>query len=311
MHDIQQNCERQLNDLSQNGVIFPGKLLSPEDVKVLREECFKLLEKPAMTLEELKKSSQKSALFKTPEITMQLNPQGQSAKLDAVLEKLVTHPLIDALLKTVYGEEDFFLWEIVIRRSEKGSKPLVMHQDGAGALAVAVLLDDVAGPDGSTFFLPGSHRYPYPIQDLGLGFNPKVYSPLGKPLVGDLGDACVFLGTIWHARYHNHSDKTPTAMWLSFSAVKTFKGNNPGMPEAIMKSVGPRLAELLTYVPPKENSDTKIANLRGGVFYPTVPSGQLFLMKCVLKSISTVVTVLRKLRNVFRSAPVAAEQGYR
>ena len=147
------------------------------------------------------------------------NLSGLSGPFDGELERLITHPELEPLLRAILGN-GYKIWETSIRRSEATDDGLALHQDSRGEFGLSVLLQDIDGIEGTTVFLKGSHRFPVTSRHSGLDqINPGYLRRWLDPARGKKGDVCLFFKSVWHGRVPSHLNETRDAMLMSFVAA--------------------------------------------------------------------------------------------
>lgn len=109
-------------------------------------------------------------------------------------------------------------------------------------LNVLVMVDPFTTENGATHVLSGSHRSSTPPAD-------DVFWAESERLVGPAGSIVLFDSNLWHAAGSNHTDRTRTALTLSYS--RAFVKQQMDYPRFLGSEFGakasPRLRQLLGY----------------------------------------------------------------
>ncbi|GJE37493.1 phytanoyl-CoA dioxygenase family protein [Methylobacterium persicinum] len=109
-------------------------------------------------------------------------------------------------------------------------------------LNMLVMVDPFTLENGATHVLTGSHRSPSPPPD-------EVFWADADRLTGPAGSIVLFDSNLWHAAGTNHTDRTRTALTLSFS--RAFVKQQMDYPRFLGveygEKVSPRMRQLLGY----------------------------------------------------------------
>ncbi|AFY93348.1 putative 2OG-Fe(II) oxygenase [Chamaesiphon minutus] len=225
------------------GCVRIPKLLDDDTVRLLAQESQKLLvgesEQLSLAINFFERKEWQTLLWTTPQnVTILYDILGQSPQLDAALESILAHPIIDRLLLDVLGT-DYKMWLLQIRRANPGSDCLRIHQDRPGETCLQILLDDIPSPAGSTVLLPGSDVWPRIINSMPF-IDPKYLAPWLRSLTGKKGDAWLFTRTVWHGRLQADSRRSQTVLMLSF--LPCCANQNIVLPPPnILEQLGPKL----------------------------------------------------------------------
>ncbi len=227
--------------LWRDGFVLIEGLMAPENVNAYCTACSDLIEhqpRKAWSDRHLYGDQFRLPVFANRDWAVLSNLSGLSDVFDNELEQLITSPDMEPLLRTILGS-GYKIWETSIRRSEATDDGLALHQDSPGEFGVSVLLQDIDGLEGTTVFLPGSHRFPVPSKLSGLDqLNPGYLRRWLDPARGKKGDVCLFFKNVWHGRVPSHLQEPRDAMLMSFVAAgyhyRAFE-----VPEDILKFLPP------------------------------------------------------------------------
>ena len=205
-----------INKLKCRGYVNSGKIYPSKDIDDLSKLCretYKSLKslssssKPHKDL--LSPSSGSVGFCRVPE---------HNSKIEKLLNKLVKNPKVTKILKEVLGD-DYKIWQIVYRKSTKGDKGLLLHQDSYGETNLTILLSDNKYGIGSTVFLSGSHLLTKSIKQFKILIPRFIFSWilfLCESLKGKKGDIGFFFNSTWHGRSPNNSIKDYDVILISF-----------------------------------------------------------------------------------------------
>lgn len=137
---------------------------------------------------------------------------GRSAALDRAFEALLDRDLIRGFLESSLGS-GYRLHTVALRRARPGADRIRMHQDEPGETKLSILLTDSDHKEGSTVFVPGSHKWPRILNCLPV--TPDVVDGRTQGTVGRAGDVFMFTGRVWHGRPLNQKTVN-TVLLISF-----------------------------------------------------------------------------------------------
>jgi putative 2OG-Fe(II) oxygenase len=237
-----ENVAELTSEYVKYGCVRLPNLLDDDTVRVLAQESQRLLIGESQQLEKaidfFDRTEWQSLLWTAPQnVTILYDILGQSPQLDAALESILAHPIIDRLLLDVLGK-NYKMWLLQIRRANPGSDCLRIHQDRPGETCLQILLDDVPTTAGSTVLLPGSDAWPRIINSLPF-IAPQYIAPWLKSLTGKKGDMWLFTRTVWHGRSQADS-RSQTVLMLSFLPCSA-RQNVIIPPPHILEKLGPKL----------------------------------------------------------------------
>ena len=223
--------------LQSDGLVMLRKVFDPAEVKLAYQECEKWLE---IDLAERKQKLHTAINFEGSVGKSQLNPgkhilldfYAKSATLDRLVNRFLTDPRIQTTLETMVGK-NYKLRGYNIRQmtGELDLSAMEWHRDNRGEFTLAFMLtESFPEGDGTTCYIPGSHRYPLCPNTEALipsphaCFNPKigVFSRMlarklvkkSKSAAGKEGDVYLFLGDLWHGRQPNVNGRKGTVLFI-------------------------------------------------------------------------------------------------
>ena len=127
---------------------------------------------------------------------------GYDANFHSIISKVFENAQVKSLLSSLHGDH-YKVTQVNIREAFLGDLALNFHQDYDGETGIGILLDDCRENEGTTVFIPGSHKWPFSIRELFI--YPRIFIPLiPKEWVsgaqGKSGDIYFFINRVWHAR---------------------------------------------------------------------------------------------------------------
>ncbi len=170
---------------------------------------------------------------------------GKNKDFDELIEKYLTQPAVCEALRYLHGD-NYKLTQVNIRRSPCGDNGLSFHQDTDGETGIGILLNKTDS-EGTTIFIPGSHRWPFTIRQLLVW--PRIFIWLFprsayKAAMGSIGDSYVFINRLWHGRSALKTPPHSTAILMSF-----FGGGGSyrihEVPENILQDMGSQTRRLV------------------------------------------------------------------
>lgn len=163
---------------------------------------------------------------------------------------LALHPLGLEIMSHLLGPR-FLLSSLTANIAGPGGSPMILHQDQgfvpfpqpAYPLVANIgwLLDDVTDANGGTRFVPGSHLWEEPLEDLTS--TPTVAAE------GPAGSAIVFDGRIWHGTGANTTDRHRHVLLAYYCRPFVRQQENPflSMSPEVEAGLRPELRRLLGY----------------------------------------------------------------
>ncbi len=130
---------------------------------------------------------------------------GVDARLDLLLEEILTHEAIASILNEVVGK-DYKIWELSARYSLPGDTGLGLHQDAWGQTNLAFAINEQKNTEGVTSFLKGSHILPRWAQYISWA-RPNIANLFTKPLILIDSDYAFFINKTWHSRRKNRGEE--------------------------------------------------------------------------------------------------------
>lgn len=193
-----------------------------------------------------------------------------SPAIARLLDAVVSNGNVRTVLRAVLGV-NYKIWQINYRRSSPGDRGLSLHQDANGEFNLTVLLSDNATGEGSTSFLPASHRGQR-MKDLRIAIPAILDQPLMRllcsPMTGRAGDIGFFFNRTCHGRFENRTTTVHDAVLMSFfpaGATYGFPPPEPCWSSTFLSSIrGTELERLIDPVIGTERS--------GEHYYTVVPS---------------------------------------
>lgn len=164
--------------------------------------------------------------------------------------ELAVHPLALDVMGHLLGAR-FLLSSLTANFAGPGGEPMVLHQDEGFipfpqpayplVANIAWLLDDVTDANGGTRFVPGSHLWERPLDDV-----------TGHPTVaaeGPAGTAIVFDGRIWHGTGANRTDARRHVLLAYYCRPFVRQQENPflSMSPDVEANLAPAVRRLLGY----------------------------------------------------------------
>ncbi|WP_235590497.1 putative 2OG-Fe(II) oxygenase [Leptospira borgpetersenii] len=129
---------------------------------------------------------------------------GVDARLDLLLEEILTHEAIVNILNEVVGK-DYKIWELSARYSLPGDNGLGLHQDAWGQVNLAFAINEQKSAEGVTSFLKGSHVLPRWAKYISWA-RPDIANLFTKPLILLDSDYAFFINKTWHSRRKNKGE---------------------------------------------------------------------------------------------------------
>ncbi|PJZ28676.1 putative 2OG-Fe(II) oxygenase [Leptospira kmetyi] len=142
---------------------------------------------------------------------------GVDARLDFLLNKILTHKSVADTIRGILGEH-YKIWEISARYSLPGDNGLGLHQDAWGQMNLAFALNDQSSKEGSTSFLKGSHLLPRWTNFISWA-KPGIANLFTKPLTLTKSDFAFFINKTWHSRRKNRGTKTKKILLFGFFPI--------------------------------------------------------------------------------------------
>ncbi len=224
-------------ELAHVGVVRLQGILESDDLASLKEEAARLLRfKPTpwnSYKEWHRRARYEPCLFGEPgRATAFLDFIGQSWEADRIARAILSKPEVRTVLLGAMGE--FRLWQAQIRQANGKDRALRMHRDRAGEIGLSILIDDVPNKDGTTVFIPRSHRWPNYLSP-PVGLSPALIKYLCVAATGRAGDAYVFNARLWHGR-PRLSKGERRALIMSFLPKSLDEQRRP-VPSGILESL--------------------------------------------------------------------------
>lgn len=217
------SVEDLLEAFSAEGRVFVGDLLTADEIRTL------LIKSDEILQENLGPSGASSAFF---------DCLGYAPEFDDVIESLMSNPIVVEFLRNVLGP-GYRLCSTVLRRASPGSPANQIHQDSPGETRLVVLLTDTRTMDGSTFFVPGSHRWPRILN--GFPYAPRWF--IDRFCVGNfgsVGQVFAFSGRLWHGRrLCEHGPNTAILVNFLPQGYPPYYVRSP--PDEVVPSLGPSI----------------------------------------------------------------------
>lgn len=154
-----------------------------------------------------------------------LDPNAQNIRVDNLPEfdplfvELLRHPSILPLVQSLVGP-DAFVSNFTANVALPGSRPMRMHSDQAlvvpppwnerWAINMIWCLDDVYEANGSTRYLPGSHRIP------SFAEVPPEAERLMRPFAAPAGSVIAMDGRLWHTSGANVTPDKRRALLFAY-----------------------------------------------------------------------------------------------
>ncbi|EQA52266.1 putative 2OG-Fe(II) oxygenase [Leptospira kmetyi] len=194
---------RVVNNIKAHGFsVGNSRILSEEKHKELEQIIDRLFESS---------SAQKDYSSNAPVL---LSLVGVDARLDSLLEEILTNVSIRETLKWIVGD-DYKIWEISARYSLPGDNGLGLHQDAWGQMNLAFALNDQQNGEGSTAFLKGSHLLPRWSNYISWK-RPKIANLFTVPLILKNSDYAFFINRTWHSRRKNGGGEVKKILLFGF-----------------------------------------------------------------------------------------------
>ncbi len=197
---------------AQNGYVILSKLFTSEEVRLLKEEAGKIIEK---------QGTNKNGVHLGLTIASPL------------FKKAAAHPSMVVALQQIIGNDVIFLSDKIVYKDSKTDFGSPWHQDypywnGSHKFSVWIALDDAAPENGCLKVIPGSHlleaahQEDHAANDLGAGFIHRLTEEDIDParaidLAAFRGDAIIFHDLLFHSSYPNTSGKD---RWALISTYK-------------------------------------------------------------------------------------------
>ncbi len=178
--------------LKKNGFAkLPQKVLSDQEIKEFETIIDRLHADKSISVDYSANSPSAASLI------------GRDERLDAMLNKILSHPEVQGVLSEVVGS-DFKIWEISTRISMDDDPGLGLHVDAVGQCNLAYLINDQTTPAGVTSFWPGSHLLSRTFIDrVGAALDwmgAYHWKKMLTPLTGTAGDVAFFVNKTYHGR---------------------------------------------------------------------------------------------------------------
>ena len=154
-----------------------------------------------------------------------LDPNAQNVRVDNLPDfdplfvELLRHPTILPLVQSLVGR-DAFVSNFTANIALPGSRPMRMHSDQAlvvpppwnerWAINMIWCLDDVYEANGSTRYLPGSHRIP------SFAEVPPEAERLMRPFAAPAGSVIAMDGRLWHTSGANVTPDKRRALLFAY-----------------------------------------------------------------------------------------------
>jgi putative 2OG-Fe(II) oxygenase len=196
---------------------------------------------------------------------------GADTDFDLLLEKILANSRVNEVLASLHGPH-YKVTQVNIRKVVKGDPGLGYHQDTDGETGIGILLEDRPDAEGTTTFLPGSHRWPFSIREL------FIYPRLGislfpagvvKASIGRAGDMYFFINRLWHGRAAMHHTDTAAAILIAVFA-KGSKYRVHQLSDDILARLGPVTRRLLDH-------NQGVRDIGGGLVKVLDPNPSRFL----------------------------------
>ncbi|RHX78284.1 putative 2OG-Fe(II) oxygenase [Leptospira yasudae] len=245
---------RVVNDIKAYGY-------SPGNSRILSEEKHRELEQIVDRLFE-SSSAQKDYSSNAPVL---LSLVGVDARLDSLLEEILTNESIRSTLKEIIGD-DYKIWEISARYSLPGDNGLGLHQDAWGQMNLAFALNDQKSGEGSTAFLKGSHLLPRWSNYISWA-RPNIANLFTVPLILSNSDYAFFINKTWHSRRKNRGGEVKKILLFGFFPNG---GKYKPLYQDSVKNINPSCKELIRRVNTEEGTE-KLNSTHVQVLSPTQP----------------------------------------
>ncbi|EKT85635.1 putative 2OG-Fe(II) oxygenase [Leptospira santarosai] len=139
---------------------------------------------------------------------------GVDARLDLLLEEILTHEAIVNILNEVVGK-DYKIWELSARYSLPGDSGLGLHQDAWGQVNLAFAINDQQNIEGTTSFFRGTHLLPRWAKYISWA-RPDIANLFTSPLTLAGSDYAFFINKTWHSRRKNRGTEIKKVLLFGF-----------------------------------------------------------------------------------------------
>jgi hypothetical protein len=234
-----------------------------------------------------------------PEQVLHLALPGKSETLDAMIEHILTDPVMRTVLQCI-GGTNFKIRDINARRmtglrncGDLFNPPLEWHRDGTMEFGIGILLTYVGEGDAPTGFIKGSHKFDSdPRSDVILGM--PLYTGIGidgarrkglkwltrcnpfsrllwrmmleknvAPAIGQQGDIYIFINQAWHSRMENLNGRKSVVVLMGlWPSEANYSAGTYNWSEDLLAALPPTLAQCLRGdAPPNGPSGTLLARM--------------------------------------------------
>lgn len=231
-------------------------ILSNDDINILTSKCKEIiLDKNNYTNKSINKINgnkvydfSKSVVSAYKTITRHI--LGNSAEVDAILEKFFSNPQLKAILKRILGT-DYKLYTCAMRHATHNSLSVGMHQDADYQFTVSILLNDINSTNPTTVFCEGSHLIPFDFSSKFEAFDTKYFNNILKPAIGSKGDTLFFFNKALHGMKtsQNISDESTAILFClqpsGYPCSRWVLPDKSKYKAKFLDSLGPSLQELM------------------------------------------------------------------
>jgi len=197
-------ANKTVQDIEQKGFSTVSNLFSEDDIKILTDECKRILSnKNEYTAISRKPDHNGFTPYNnTQSVTTAYNTVGRdiagvSKKIDIILERFLTKNRTVEILNKILGN-DYKLYTCTVRQASHESSFVGLHQDADYQLSLSIFLNDIGSVNPTTVFFEGTHKLPFSFKSKFEAFDVEYFKKHLTPAIGKKGDVLFFLNKTLH-----------------------------------------------------------------------------------------------------------------
>ncbi|MBS83089.1 MAG: hypothetical protein CMD65_03025 [Gammaproteobacteria bacterium] len=215
---MQNTVENTLDKIKRTGFSVETNILSENDIKILTEECKKILLNDKKDIE-LKFNNNNFKKYNISE-TIQTNYNtkvrhlaGISKEVDNILNKFLLKNEIKDILNKVLGD-GYKLYSCGLRNATHKSSYVGLHTDADYQFSISIFLNDISATNPTTVFYKKTHLLPFKFASKFESINIKFFAKNLIPATGKKGDILFFFNKTLHGMKQSDNDNDNSTVIL-------------------------------------------------------------------------------------------------